>query len=365
VTKTWLMAGCLALLLSACAGAPSPTAAAPAPIQVDVRVVTDEPDAVLAILAARDAERPVADSMWQSLFRADGYTRLKARELFMRRAFTDSAFRAFVELPELAARAPALRRTLDGWRHIDARAAAARALAYLPAGTRLRARMYPEIKPLPNSFVFELETNPAIFVYLDPTRPPAQVENTLAHELHHVGVSAACRAASDSSLPATLRRARDWASGFDEGRAMLAAAGGPDVDPHATSTAAEHAVWDRSLARAPADIPRLERFFADVLDGRLQGDSLSRAGFAFVSSDGVPQGAFYTVGWLMSAVVEKELGRARLVATLCDPPAFLADYQRAAERADRRGGGPVVRGAPAPLPLWSDTLLRRLAGGTA
>ncbi len=221
-----------------------------------------------------------------------------------------------------------------------------RALAYLPAGTALRARMYPEIKPIPNSFVFELETNPAIFVYLDPTRPAAQVENTLAHELHHVGVSAACREPPDSALPAGLRRARTWASGFDEGRAVLAAAGGPDSDPHATSTPDEHRTWDRNLAQAPRDFGRLERFFDDVLDGRLQGDQLRQTGFSFVSAEGVPQGPFYTVGWLMSAVVEKELGRSRLVETLCDPPRFLADYDRAAQRANRRGAGPWCPARP-------------------
>ena len=359
----WL--GAAALASWSCARTPSPRPGDAAPGQIDVRIVTDEPDAVLAILAARARGEPVTDAAWRRLFAAEGYARLKQRELSLGRAFTDSAFRAFVLSRELAGRAAALRRTLDGWRHIDVRAAAGHALAYLPAGTPLRARMYPEIKPAANSFVFETDTNPAIFVYVDPTRSAAQVQNTLSHELHHVGVSAACREQPDSARPAALRRALDWASGFDEGRAMLAAAGGPDVDPHATSTAAEHAVWDRNLALAPGDLPRLEAFFTDVLDGRLQGAELTRAGFSFINAEGAPQGPFYTVGWLMSVVVEKQLGRGELVASLCEPARFLADYDRAAAAVNRRGGGPLVRGAPAPLPLWSDSLLGRMGSTPA
>jgi hypothetical protein len=62
---------------------------------------------------------------------------------------------------------------------------------------------------------------------------------------------------------------------------------------------------------------------------------------------------YYTVGWLMSSVVERGLGRERLVESLCDPAMFLRDYNRAAEPQMKKGRGP--------LPLWSDTLLERLS----
>jgi len=56
----------------------------------------------------------------------------------------------------------------------------------------------------------------------------------------------------------------------------------------------------------------------------------------------------------MAAVVERELGRERLVASTCTPAALLADYNRAAARITARGEGS--------LPRWSDALLARVTG---
>jgi hypothetical protein len=320
---------------------------------LDVRVVTDQADAVLAILDQLAAGRDPAESAWRRLFDAAGYRRLQQREAAIRRAFTDSAFREFVRSPDLVARAPALRATLARWVATDPAAAARAAFAYLPAHARIRASVYPVIKPRTNSFVFEPRTDPAIFLYLDPAVPGPKFANTLAHELHHLGYANACPdAPADSTEPPGVRAARDWMGGFAEGRAMLAAAGGPDVHPHATSDSTERAVWERDVARVPDDIVRLEAFFGDLLDGRLSEEAARDRGFTFVATDSVPQGAFYTVGWYMAAVVERELGRERLVATTCDPPALLADYNRAAARIAARGG--------APPPRWSDALLVRV-----
>jgi hypothetical protein len=331
-----------ALLLAA------PLAAQDAP-PVQVTVVTDEAEAALALAekAARGAAPDSAD--WARLFASEGYVRLKARETGMGRELTDSAFRAFVLSPELAARVPALRRALEGWRALDAGAAARRAFAYLPAGTVLRARIYPVVKPLTNSFVWELRTNPAIFFYLDPDVSPAQAENTLAHELHHVGIAAACPGRTEE--PRGLALAQAWMGGFAEGLAVLAAAGGPDVHPHAASPDSERVVWERDVAHWKRDFTGLERFFLDLAHGTAGTDEeIGRRGFRFVNTDSVPQGPFYTVGWTIGALIERELGREALVAVVCDPAALLAAYNRAAARVNARGGDP--------LPLWSEELLR-------
>ena len=111
------------------------------------------------------------------------------------------------------------------------------------------------------------------------------------------------------------------------------------------SSAAERAVWDRHIARAADDTRLLEAFLLDLAANRLSDEEANRRGFRFVATDSVPQGAFYTVGWLMASTVERALGRAALVASLCDPARFLTDYNRAARE---RGAG---------LPLWSDSLL--------
>lgn len=98
---------------------------------------------------------------------------------------------------------------------------------------------------------------------------------------------------------------------------------------------------------------RMESFFLELLDGSLTEEEQTRRGMALVATEDVPQGPFYTVGWLMASTVQKQLGRERLVASLCDPRTFLADYSRAA--------GEHNRAEPArPLPLWSTGFMRRI-----
>jgi hypothetical protein len=292
---------------------------------------------VLALVGRGDGASP-AD--WQRLYDAEGYRRLKARESAMNRAFTDSAFRAFVLSPELKRRAPELARTLAAWRTVKMDAAAARAFAYLPPNARIRATIYPSIKPRDNTFVWEPRTNPAIFFYLDPAMSAAQFDNTLAHELHHLGVASVC---NSDKQPLAVQ----WMSGFAEGRAVLAAAGSPDVHPHENSPSSERAVWDRDFRNVATDMTRLEQFFTDLMNGAMKEDEQNARGYAFVASDSVPQGPFYTVGYHMARTVEAHLGRARLVASLCDPVMFIRDYNQIAEKHK--------------LPMWSRAFIEKLS----
>lgn len=199
-----------------------------AALALDIRLVTDEADAVMSILQKAKAGEPATAADWDRLFSTEGYARLKKREQAIKRPFEDAEFREFVLSAELKAKADALAGTLDRWKRADLRSAASRALAYLPAGATIRARVYPVIKPKTNSFVFEVETDPAIFLYLDPEMNSAQFENTVAHELHHIGLAAACLPAYSSEefkkKPAEVRAVLEWAGAFSEGVAMLAAA---------------------------------------------------------------------------------------------------------------------------------------------
>ena len=315
-------------------------------------MVTDEADAVLAILDERAAGRTPSNAQWERLFSSTGYQRLRQRETSMGRPFEEASFREFVLSDDLLSRAAALRRTLDDWTRIDPSDSARRAFTYLPAAAVIRAKVFPVIKPRTNSFVFEPTTDPAIFLYLDPKVAPAKLANTVTHELHHIGVGSVCREERDPGAPENVKAALSWMTGFAEGRAVLAAAGDPGVHPHAVSTAEERAVWDRDFARIAEDLPRLESFFHEVLDGKLAEDERNKRGMSFISTDDVPQGPFYTVGWLMSSVVERELGRKRLVESTCDPVMFLRDYDCAAKE--------TVRKTAAGLPRWSETFLAGL-----
>jgi hypothetical protein len=312
-----------------------------------VRIDTQEADASLAIIAAHGRGAEATPAQWERLFTSAGYRRLGERERAFGRQFSDSAFRAFLHADTLVARGPALEGAVAEWKRADLSAAEGRALAYLPPGTAIRATLYPVIKPRGNSFVFDTEGDPAIFLYVDPAVSRAKLENTVAHELHHIGLAAACRAPADGAATEPVRLARRWASGFGEGLAMLAAAGGPDVHPHAVSDSAERARWDADVAHFEPDLRRVERFLLDVASGRLAGDEASRTGMEFF---GV-QGPWYTVGWRRAATIERAFGRARLISVECDPAALLETYDAAARRMERGGRAPAV---------WSDSLIAAL-----
>ena len=76
--------------------------------ELDIRLVTDEPEAVLAVLAKKKSNQPITEADWERIFSSEGYVRLKKRELSMQRPFEDVEFRKFVLSDELAQRATAL-----------------------------------------------------------------------------------------------------------------------------------------------------------------------------------------------------------------------------------------------------------------
>jgi len=172
------MSRLLALLFltvtSACATLPPPSP--------NVRMVPDEAYSVLTILDKRHRGETVTEADWGQVFGSEGYVRLKAREHSMQRKFEDSTFREFVMSEALLARRVELASTLRSWLAADISRSRELALAYLPKGARLRAKVYPVIKPATNSFVFDLEGDPAIFMYVEP-QPREVFEATIAHEL--------------------------------------------------------------------------------------------------------------------------------------------------------------------------------------
>jgi len=314
---------------------------------VRVTLITDEAEAVLKLL--RSPRAPKAE--WERLWSSDGYKRLKRREEAMGRAFTDSSFAAFVRADSTRTRADAFARTLKAWSAADLAGAGGKALAYLPPRSIIRAKVYLLIKPRMNSFVFDTNTDPAILLYLDPAVTPAKLENTVAHELHHIGYAAACNAQEDTTLTPGARAARVWVSAFGEGLAMLAAAGGPDHHPHEVSPPEERARWDRDIAHAGEDLRTVDRFLLEVATGKMSDpDSIRARGMSFF---GV-QGPWYTVGYMMAQSIEQMMGRDALIAAICDPVSLLETYNRAF------ASGMTCR----VVPTWSPELLAALRAKT-
>lgn len=317
---------------------------------INVRFVTDEPEAVLAILEKKKNNQEISENDWQRLFATEGYRRLKNREESFKRSFTEMDFKNFVLSDDLSARFDSLRETFGRWKNADLNGAGKRALAYLPKGARIRAKIYPVIKPRDNSFVFEVKTDPAIFLYLDPKVTREQFENTVAHELHHIGFGTSCPSpqteAEIKKLPQNAQTVLKWIGAFGEGAAMLAAAGGVDVHPHAVSEAQERERWNRDMTNFNEDLKRVELFYLNVLANRLSEEEINKTAFSFF---GEAQGAWYTVGWKMAVTIEKAFGREKFIEVICDQRKLLSTYNQAAEKHNKK--------SPHKLALWSPKLI--------
>jgi hypothetical protein len=330
--------------------------AAPSQPRVNIKVITDEADAVLAILEKRKANQTLTDSDWQRVFSSEGYVRLKKRETSMRRSFEESDFKTFALSDELLGRADTLAKTLEAWKTADATHAAHLALAYLPKSAHINAKIYPVIKPRQNSFVFDVATDPAIFLYLDPTVTKRKFENTLAHELHHIGYGTACPTKEVSAqiehLPKNTQTVIRYIGAFGEGFAMLAAAGGPNIHPHAVSEAKDRARWDRDVGNFNADLKKVEQFFLDVLADKLTEDQINKTVGEFFGE----QGPWYTVGWKMCVLIEKTFGRRALIDAMCDQRKLLPLYNRAAAGYNHRHHDSLATWSPTLISVFQPTV---------
>lgn len=331
--------------------------------RIQVTLDTSEAEQVLAIVALRQAGKPISEVEWQKLFATAPYQRLKEREQKigeefhdLSQVFTDEDFKKFVLSDAILQRATQLGETLEQWKQADLRRAAEQVLAYLPEGAVIRPKVYPVIKPGVNSFVWELTTNPTIFLYLDPDITRAKFGNTVAHEMHHIGLGSLGPVYDQkiASLPKRARTAADWMAQFGEGLAMLAAAGGDDVDPHAASSPREHTKWESELASFNTDLPAVNNFYLDVLSGKLtDNDAIETKGTSFFGNH---QGPWYTVGYKMAVIVEKRYGRAALIGTMLDFRCLLVLYNQAAAEQNAA--------SKERLPLWSESVLSQVNAGT-
>jgi hypothetical protein len=320
----------LAVVFSACATQPRNAAS--------VSFVTDEADAVLKILDKRAHNQAITATDWSDVFRAEGYVRLKAREHAMGRTFEDDAFRDFVMRNDLLARRDVLRATLTEWFTMDVREAAHFASVYLPANAKIAAKVYPVIKPATNSFVFDLQRDPAIFVYMEPL-PKDTLQGIVAHELHHVGYASSCAQPEPASLPDL----HQWLSAFGEGLATMAAAGGPGRQPRIKPEPL--ARWYHETQQLPANFDAAQSFLQSVARGELKGDAQQRKGMELFGI----VGPWYTVGWHMAEIIERELGRAAAISAFCDQSTLLQTYNKAAQKREERTGEKQL--------LWSDELV--------
>ncbi len=104
------------------------------------------------------------------------------------------------------------------------------------------------------------------------------------------------------------------------------------------------------MANFNQDLKKVEAFFLDVLNNKLNEEERTQAARSFY---GV-QGAWYTVGWKMAVMIEKTYGRAKLIECMCDQRELLATYKEAAAKYNRKTREPLV--------LWSSSLIESIRG---
>jgi hypothetical protein len=331
-------------------GAPKPAGPGAA---VRIRWDTSEAEAALALLEKRAA---ATEEDWRRLFDSEGFKRLEAREEWLGktlgtpRRVDREAFHAWLESPATREQRGALADTLERWRRADLESLSRQVQAFLPPGSPQTFTLSPVIKPQDNTFVFTPEgQEPAIILYLDPSISQAEFESIAAHEAHHIGLAGhrdPVEQAAIARQPQPVQDVCQWLGAFGEGFAMLAAAGSTEVHPHAASKPEERERWDRDMALFAQHLRQLDAFFMDILEGRLEGEALRRKAFEFY---GPEQGPWYTVGYQMAVLVERQLGRERLLRCMAQPRLLLAAYEEAAQR--QQGD----------WPRWNPVLLERLA----
>jgi hypothetical protein len=317
--------------------------------RVQVKLDTSEAEHVLAILAKRKRAEPITEADWQAMFATEPYLRLKKREAGMHRDFSDDDFKKFVLTDDQLQQYDELVRTLAAWKKADLRAGGLRVLQYLPVEATIHVKVFPEIKPRHNSFVSEVDTDPAIFLYLDPKVSQQEFDNTVSHEMHHIGLSSTDKLYEKkiATLAPASQKAAQWMGAFGEGLAVLAAAGGPDVSPNRYSQPDVQQNWELGMRHFNQNLGILNEFFLEVLDGRLKNDAADQKAYTFF---GDIQGPWYTVGYRMAVVVEMRYGRPALIECMLDRRLLLARYNRAAEELNVTGKDH--------LPLWSAEVLK-------
>jgi hypothetical protein len=313
----------------------------------NVTLVTDEAEAVLAARLATRSRAAVPKSVWDALFATDGYRRLKDRELGMKRKFEDADFKAFVYHISDADE-ESFAQALDAWKRSSMEECQKRALAYLPKGADITAKVYLLIKPQTNSFVWDVQKDPAIMLYLDAKESKEAFTSTVAHEMHHIGYDHSCPsqefskwldAQSDAKKTAYI-----WMGAFGEGFAVLAAADGIDKDPQAWAEKDVRDDWTKGMTHQPDQFREVESFFLKVLKGDLNKDQAldkAREFYGIV-------GPWYTVGYTMATTIERADGRGRLIECYRDPRLLLPTYNEAVKKF--HSGSPT----------WSDEFLRSM-----
>ncbi|MCB0826301.1 MAG: hypothetical protein KDC26_08940 [Armatimonadetes bacterium] len=295
----------------------------------EIRWDDEEPRLVLEAIS----DGQVSDEEFKEISHTRGFIRLGQREIGMGREFSHSEFREYLD--SQVPHRYRLRKTLNDWSQIDFSSLANRAKRYLPQGADLATTVYPSIKPKPNSFVWEIDSDPAIFLFLDPAKSSEEVATTITHELHHIGYGKSCPSQKfiswKSNLTDSQQTAWTWLGAYGEGFAVLAAA--KDISNPVGDMGDEvQKAWTDGMKNLDRDFSLVQEFLIASASGKLDSQQSMEKARSFY---GV-QGPWYTVGFHIAITIEKELGREKLIECYTDPRKLLIFYNDAVKKGERK-----------------------------
>lgn len=286
------------------------------------------------------------------LFRTTGYKWLKERELAMEQGFSDADFSEFIVSDILHQQAPAFRLALDKLQKLSLESLINQAKEYLPAHAMIDTFIVPLIKPKSNSFIYPVGEKVVVFLYLHPNVTASKLQNTLIHELHHIGLNSVYKGLStmiDDISDHHVRELVQFTQPLGEGYAMLAAAGGPNIHPNDHDQELK-ALWDQRMISFDEDFYALDQYYCNLLSGKYdQKEALERGMELF----GI-QGPWYTVGWKIAAVIEQICGKSRLIQCIANPTLLFSTYNQAVYSYNQD--------LNISLPIWSSELVAAFEG---
>ncbi|MFZ5354526.1 MAG: DUF5700 domain-containing putative Zn-dependent protease [Bacillota bacterium] len=288
---------------------------------IGIKLIADEIEKALELMDKHRRGSAIMESDWEQFFSTKGYMWLKEREKSMGRCFEDEEFKSFLLSQEMLNKYEEYSKAVESIKGIDVGVLAAKALSYLPAGARIETCIVPLIKEKTNSFVYSVDGKLCVFLYVNTAATKEKLENTITHELHHIGFDSIMNLDRYKELKPEVRKAVEWTYAFGEGFAMIAAAGGAKVHPNGHDKELKD-IWDESMKGFNEDMKRLENFFLSVISCRTPLDKADENAFEFFGL----QGPWYTVGWKMAAVVELIKGKEKLIECMTDPRKFLKSY---------------------------------------
>lgn len=295
---------------------------------MSVQFILDQCEAALEVIEFNVKGNPtLRNSSLEKLFNTKGYLWLKERELAMGelgQAFSDEKFKEFILSDNLKEKLHQLQAVLSKLRDLDMEEMVEKAQGYLPEDFPIDSYLVPLIKPLENSFVYQIDGKIAVFLYLNPQYTKAEMENIIIHELHHVGLGEIYKAIPSQIENSGLREIFRWTQALGEGYAMLAAAGGVDQHPVFYDSELKNK-WDQRMDSFADDFEQVNKFFIKLLKQELNEADAMEKGFEMFGI----QGPWYTVGWQVAVTIEKVYGRKSLIECIANPLQQFAMFNNA------------------------------------